>query len=155
MALDHGLVGVSNDPVERSWGATDAILYVLVGGAGDDNALRELNFTTENTSDLEQKVLPTFAVLAAQAHGARHTAHGDCDPAKLVHVEQCFELHRPLPVEATMRVTSTVTGMHDEGSGAPVTTEAVAVDVADDQPAVTSRGGIFIRCATRTPLDSV
>jgi acyl dehydratase len=63
----------------------------------------------------------------------------------LVHAEQYFELHRPLPVEGTVSTTSTVTGIYDKGSGALVVTENVAVDVATGEPLVTSRGGTFIR----------
>jgi acyl dehydratase len=63
----------------------------------------------------------------------------------LVHAEQAFELHRPLPVAGTVRTTSTVTGIYDKGSGALVVTENVAVDAATGEPLVTSRGGTFIR----------
>ena len=45
---------------------------------------------------------------------------GDFDPSMLVHAEQYFELHRPLPVTGTAATTSTVTGIYDEGSGALV-----------------------------------
>jgi acyl dehydratase len=63
----------------------------------------------------------------------------------LVHAEQYFELHRPLPVAGTVRTTSTVTGIYDKGSGALVVTENVAVDAATGEPLVTSRSGAFIR----------
>jgi acyl dehydratase len=145
MALDHTLVGAASEPTERTWTSTDAILYALGVGAGADDPVEELEFTTENTAGVEQKVLPTFAVLAAQARNGKRRKLGDFDPAKLVHAEQGFEIHRPLPVEATVRVTSTVTGMHDKGSGALVTTESVAVDASDGTPIVTTRGGVFIR----------
>ena len=49
MALDHSLVGVASDPVERGWDADDVILYALGVGAGSPDPTEELAFTTENT----------------------------------------------------------------------------------------------------------
>lgn len=143
MALDHSLVGVTSEPQERSWDSKDALLYAVGVGAGLGDPLQELDFTTENCEGIEQKVLPTYAVLVSQARGARSI--GDFDRAMLVHAEQAFELHRPLPVAGTVRTTSTVTGIYDKGSGALVVTENVAVDVATGEPLITARGGTFIR----------
>jgi acyl dehydratase len=141
MTLDHSLVGVASEPADRSWDATDALLYALGVGAGADDPTTELQFTTENTAGIEQQVLPTFGVLAAAARTGRRL--GDFDPAKLVHAEQTFELHAPLPVAATVQVTSRVTGIQDKGSGALVTTENTAV--LGGRPLVTTRSGLFIR----------
>jgi acyl dehydratase len=141
MALDHALVGVVSEPVERSWDSTAAILYALGVGAGADDPTAELEFTTENTAGVEQQVLPTFGVLAAAARTGRRL--GDFDPARLVHAEQSLELHAPLPVAATAQVTSQVTGIHDKGKGALVTSENVAA--VDGTPLVTTRSAVFIR----------
>src|ERR1700730_7475238 len=143
MGLDHSLVGVPSEPQLRSWDSKDALLYAVGVGAGLGDPLQELEFTTENSQGIEQQVLPTFAVLVAQARVGRSL--GDFDRAMLVHAEQYFELHRPLPVEGTVSTTATVTGIYDKGSGALVVTENVAVDVATGEPLVTSRGGTFIR----------
>ena len=62
-----------------------------------------------------------------------------------VHAEQAFELHRPLPLEGTVRTVSTVTGIYDKGAGALVETENVAADAATGQPLVTSRSAAYIR----------
>jgi acyl dehydratase len=143
MALDHSLVGVPSEPHVRSWDSKDALLYAVGVGAGLGDPLQELEFTTENSEGIEQQVLPTYAVLIAQAPMTRSL--GDFDRAMLVHAEQYFELHRPLPVAGTVRTTSTVTGIYDKGSGALVVTENVAVDAATGEPLVTSRSGAFIR----------
>jgi acyl dehydratase len=82
-------------------------------------------------------------VLLAQVPGARRI--GDFDPAMLVHAEQSFELHRPLPAEGTVRATSKVTGIYDKGSGALVATEATAVDPETGEAVITSRSSAFIR----------
>jgi acyl dehydratase len=112
-------------------------------GAGLGDPLRELEFTTENSEGIEQRVLPTFGVLLAQTRGGRGL--GDFDPAMLVHAEQYVELHQPIPVAGTVRTTSTVTGIYDKGSGALVVSENVAVDVASEEPLITARSGVFIR----------
>src|SRR6201995_1635048 len=143
MSLDHSLVGEPSEPQERSWDSKDALLYAVGVGAGLGDPLQELEFTTENCEGIEQKVLPTFGVLIAQARPGRTL--GDFDRALLVHAEQAFELHRPLPVEGTVRTTATVTGIYDKGAGALVVTENAAVDAATGEPLVTSRSSAFIR----------
>ena len=143
MGLDHSLVGVASEPHLRSWDSKDALLYAVGVGAGLGDPLQELEFTTENCEGIEQQVLPTYAVLIAQA--PMSGSLGDFDRAMLVHAEQYFELHRPLPVAGTVRTTSTVTGIYDKGSGALVVTENAAVDAATGEPLVTSRSGVFIR----------
>jgi acyl dehydratase len=143
MALDHSLVGVPSEPHLRSWDSKDALLYAVGVGAGLGDPLQELEFTTENSEGVEQRVLPTYAVLIAQVPMTRRI--GDFDPSMLVHAEQYFELHRPLPVAGTAATTSTVTGIYDKGSGALVVNENVAVDAATGEPLVTSRSSVFIR----------
>lgn len=143
MALDHSMIGTESDPYERSWTSKDALLYAVGVGAGADDPLDELAFTTENSGGVEQRVLPTYAVLLAQVPGARRI--GSFDPAMLVHAEQAFELHRPLPAQGTVRTTAKVTGIFDKGSGALVVTESTAVDPATGDTVITSRGSAFIR----------
>jgi acyl dehydratase len=144
MALDHSLIGVASEPAERSWTSDDALLYAIAVGAGLGDPLRELEFTTENSAGIEQKVLPTFGVLVSRGGGRAGRSLGSFDPARLVHAEQAFSLHRPLPVAGTVRTTSTVTGIYDKGSGALVVTESVAVDAVSGDPLVTSTGSVFI-----------
>jgi acyl dehydratase len=143
MPLDHSLVGVPGEPQERSWTSKDALLYAIGVGAGLGDPLQELEFTTENSEGVSQQVLPTFAVLVAQARASGNL--GDFDRAMLVHAEQAFELHRPLPVEGAVRTVSTVTGIYDKGSGALVASENVAVDANSGEKLITSTGGLFIR----------
>lgn len=142
MPLNHDVIGVESQPHERSWTSKDTLLYAVGVGAGLDDPLRELPFTTENSAGVRQMVLPTFAVLAASGGGRGDL--GDFNPAMLVHAEQGFQLHRPLPPAGSAFVTSKVTGIWDKGSGALVTSESTAVD-ADGEPMVTSYSSIFIR----------
>ena len=143
MPLNQDVIGVESEPVERSWTSADTLLYAVGVGAGLDDPTRELAFTTENSAGVTQRVLPTFAVLVAQGGGRANL--GDFDRAMLVHAEQAFELHAALPAAGTVRTTSKVTGIYDKGSGALVTSEAVAVDASTGEPLVTSRGSVFIR----------
>jgi acyl dehydratase len=143
MPLDHSVIGVAGEPVQRSWTSKDALLYAVGVGAGLGEPLRELEFTTENSEGVTQQVLPTYGVLISQAPASR--GFGDFDRAMLVHAEQAFELHRLLPVEGTATATATVTGIYDKGSGALVATQTVAVDAATGEPLVTARSSAFIR----------
>jgi len=143
MALDHSLIGVPSEPHERSWTSADALLYAIAVGAGLGDPLNELEFTTENSAGIEQQVLPTFGVLVAAARTGRSL--GTFDRAKLVHAEQAFELRRPLPVAGTARITSTVTGIYDKGTGALVVSENAAVDAATGEPLLSSTTSAFIR----------
>jgi hypothetical protein len=59
MPVNPDAVGEKGSPTKRSWNSDDALLYALGVGAGVD----ELAFTTENTKDTPQRVLPTMAVV--------------------------------------------------------------------------------------------
>jgi hypothetical protein len=65
MTLVHTSVGLLGEVAERSWNATDALLYALGVGAGLGHPARELKFTTEDGVGGEQRVLPTFGVILA------------------------------------------------------------------------------------------
>jgi acyl dehydratase len=143
MSLNFDLVGVDSEPATRSWTTTDVLLYALGVGAGQADPLAELEFTTENSTGVQTKVLPTFGNMITG--GGRGRSLGDFDPAALVHAEQAFTLHRPLPTAGTSRSVSRVAGIYDKGSAALVVTESTAVDAATGEPLVTTRGSIFIR----------
>jgi acyl dehydratase len=146
MPLDPSAVGRSSEPYERSWTSADALLYALGVGAGQQDPLHELEFTTENSQDVEQRVLPTFGIVLVQAGSTRdRVAIGDFDPAMLVHAEQAVTLHRPLPVEGAVRVTTTVTGIYDKGKGALVVSESTGVSAFTGEELVTTRSSAFIR----------
>jgi acyl dehydratase len=143
MGLDHSVIGNPTEPQRRSWDSKDALLYAVGVGAGLGDPLAELEFTTENSEGIEQRVLPTFGVLIAQSRATRSL--GDFNRAMLVHAEQYVELHRPLPVAGTASTVATVTAIDDKGSGALVSSEYQAVDAATGEPLVTTRSGTFIR----------
>ncbi|MGI8492749.1 MAG: MaoC/PaaZ C-terminal domain-containing protein [Acidimicrobiales bacterium] len=145
MPLNLDAVGATSEPYEASWTSKDCLLYALGVGAGViDPTGFELEFTTENTADVTQKVLPTFPVVVPAGAGG-FARIGRFNPAMLVHGEQAVVLHGPLPVEGTVSSVSTVTGIYDKGSGAVVASESVATDTSTGQPLWTTRMSAFIR----------
>lgn len=144
MGLNHELVGVESAPTERTWTSADTLLYALGVGAGHDDPLSERQYTTENSQDMTQQVLPTFAVMVTWGAGGGRRI-GDFNPAMLVHAGQEIEIHRPVQPEGRASVTSMVTGIHDKGSGALVMSESRAVDPSSGEPIVTARSSVFIR----------
>src|SRR5260221_14346638 len=113
MPLNHDVVGVPGEPVERSWTSSDVMLYALAVGAGQPDPLAELEFTTENSIDITSRVLPTFANLLGRGRGRQGRSLGDFNPAALLHGEQAFTVNGLLPVEGTARTVSRVIGMYD------------------------------------------
>jgi acyl dehydratase len=140
--LNLSAVGVESAPVERSWTSSDVLLYALGVGAGQEDPLAELEFTTENTAGTPLRPLPTYASLLAPRAGMDI---GDYDYSQLVHSEQAFVLHKPLTVEGTTRSVGTVTGIFDKGHAALVESESRAVDAATGEPWITATASVFIR----------
>src|ERR1700748_3742145 len=107
MGLDHTLVGVPSEPQERSWDSKDALLYAVGVGAGLGDPLQELEFTTENCEGIQQKVLPTFGVLIAQARPGRTL--GDFDRAMVVPESVAVDAHTSEPL-VTSRSSAFIRG---------------------------------------------
>ncbi len=146
MPINPEAVGTTGDPVEKTWSSTDCLLYALGVGAGSiDPRGFELEFTTENSAEVTQRVLPTYAVVAGFGMSTAFNKIGSFNPFMLVHGEQAFELHAPLPVEGSISTVTTITGIYDKGSGAIIATESVSTDRATGKPLFTNRASVFIR----------
>ena len=65
MPIDPNAKGAKTEPSVFEWTDRDTLLYALGVGAG----LEDLAFTTENSHDIPQQVLPTYAVNAAPTSG--------------------------------------------------------------------------------------
>lgn len=145
MPLNPDAVGFTSSPVEASWDSKDCLLYALGVGAGaQDPTGRDLEFTTENSIDITQRALPTFALVVPRGIEALMNI-GDFPMKMLVHGEQAIELHGPVPVSGTAVSTTTVTGIYDKGKGAVVTTSTLAVDKETETPLWTCSNAQFIR----------
>jgi acyl dehydratase len=141
MPINPDAVGSESEPVQVSWTSKDALLYAVGVGAG----VGELPFTTENTSGVDQRVLPTFPVVVGWGRGSAMRGIGSFNPAMLVHGEQRVTLHRELPVEGAVTMRSTIVGIYDKGKAAVVASETVATDDADGAPLFTTYSSAFIR----------
>jgi len=139
--LNHDVAGVVSEPGEHTWTSKDALLYALGVGAGTD----DLAFTTENTNGVTQQALPTMGVVLGTPGPGVWDALGEVNWTMLVHAEQAITLHKPLPVEGTVRTVGTLVGVYDKGSGALVVTENASVDAASGEPLFTNRTSAFIR----------
>ena len=144
MPINPDAVG-SKGEGERSWTSKDALLYAVGVGAGADDPLQELQFTTENSRDIPQQVLPTMAVILGGGGGGAMRNVGSFNPAMLLHGEQEITLHKPIPVEGKVRSVSTLTGVYDKGSGAVLETTSESVDFETGEPLFTTRSQAFIR----------
>lgn len=147
MPMNLDSVGAVSEPGERSWNSTDALLYALGVGAGQlDPTGFELEYTTENstTSEIAQKVLPTFPVIVGMGAG-KMPSFGDINWAMLVHGEQSIEVYGPIPIDATIVCQSRIIGIYDKGSGALAVTETESKYKDTGKPAFKVRFAAFIR----------
>lgn len=148
MTPNMDVIGQESGPYERSWDSKDALLYAVGVGAGSEDpcGADELPYTTENSIGVEQRVLPTFAVMLGGA-AVDYRAIGEINFANLVHGEQSIQLHAPIPVTGLLRNTGKVTGIFDKGSGMVIAAESTAVLVETGQPLITTTSSVFIRGA--------
>jgi acyl dehydratase len=145
MSWNLDAVGEVAVPTERAWSSTDALIYALGVGAGVvDPVGSELEFTTENSIGLTQKVLPTLGVVLATG-GEAFSLAGTFDPTMAVHGEQGIELAGPLPAEGRVITTSRLAGIYDKGAGAIVAVESRSVDAMTGEWRFTTRSSLFVR----------
>lgn len=145
MPINPEAVGSKGQPTKHSWDSKDAILYALGVGAGSADPLDELAFTTENTQNIHQQVLPTMAVVLAVGGSGAFGSVGSFNPAMLVHGEQAIALHRPIPVTGEVETTGEITGIYDKGKGAVIEVTSTSVDTATGSPLFSSVMSAFIR----------
>jgi acyl dehydratase len=145
MPINHDVVGAKGEPVEHSWTSKDSLLYSLGVGCGAVDPFSDLQFTTENTKDTPQQVLPTMAVVLGFGGAAVVGAIGPFNPAMLVHGEQAIALASPIPVEGTISTVGEIVGIYDKVKGAVVATESVSTDVSTGKELFRSRSAVFIR----------
>ena len=144
MPINPDAVGSKGEPGRRRWTSKDALLYAVSVGAGSiDPVTQELEFTTENTKGVQQRVLPTMAVVLGAGGGAMANV-GSFNPAMLVHGEQAITLHREIPVEGELEAQSEIVGIYDKGKGAVIVTESRSTLVDSGEPLFSTRSSVFI-----------
>ncbi|MDT7756976.1 MAG: hypothetical protein QOH27_2874 [Mycobacterium sp.] len=112
MPIDPNAIGARTAAQPFEWTDRETLLYALGVGAGT----QELAFTTENSHDIEQQVLPTYAVIACPAWGAAAEV-GSFNWAMLLHGSQRIRLYKPLPPAGKLSVSSEVFDIQDKGEG--------------------------------------
>ncbi len=145
MPIDPDAVGTKGEPSEHAWTSKDCLLYALGVGAGSEDPLDELAFTTENTGDHPQQVLPTMAVVLATGGFNAMGRIGSFNPAMLVHGEQAIELHGPIPTEGRVSTVGEITAIWDKGKGAVIETRSESTDAATGEPRFTTVSSAFVR----------
>ena len=112
MALDPTAIGAVTEPQLYEWTERDTLLYALGVGAGTD----DLSYTTENSHDIAQQVLPTFAVICCTGFAAAGKV-GSFNFGMLLHGSQEIRLHKPLPPAGSLSVVGEVADIQDKGEG--------------------------------------
>jgi len=130
--------------VEQQLTRRDTMLYALGVGLGADPCdADQLRFVYEQ--DLQ--ALPTMAIVLANT--GPWYAHPDTGITRshVVHGEQSFEIHRPLPVEGVIIGRTRVTGVFDKGKdkGALVITGRTVCDKASGEVLCTMETATFCR----------
>ncbi|MDP3968720.1 MAG: MaoC/PaaZ C-terminal domain-containing protein [Nocardioides sp.] len=142
MPVDPSRVGTTVGPWEVTWTERDSLLYALAVGAGQQDPLAELVFTTENSDGVEQQVVPSFAVVLGFGVGIPDV--GEYDPTRAVHAEQEMYLPGPLPAAGGAQATVTVVDIWDKGRDAIVWTETTLVEVGTERLLARCRTGAFL-----------
>jgi acyl dehydratase len=142
--LNFDAVGQTVESGEYVWTSKDAMLYALAVGCSQGDATADLQFTTENSANIEPRALPTFGSLIAQ-QAARRPSLGDVPAGMALHAEQAFIVSRELPVAGRVVTRSTVTGIYDKTSGALVTGETEVIDAETKELFLTAHNSTFVR----------
>lgn len=152
--FDH-LIGTELARGTWTWTSDATLLYAVGIGAGLEDPVAELQFTTENTQDLPQQVIPSYLTQASPGKqlwmrplGFKEREWGGMSwgwPEGMVHGEESVTLTRPLPPEGTADVSLTLGGVYDKGSGALVIIDKKATRTDTGEPLGIVRSGFFIR----------
>jgi acyl dehydratase len=144
MALDSTSIGAKADPYVYEWTDRDTMLYALGVGCGT----ADLAFTTENSHDIAQQVLPTYAVIACIGFPAIAEI-GEFNFGMLLHGSQQIALSAPLPPAGKLIVATEVADLQDKGPGknAIVMLRARGTDPTTDEVVVETLATFVIRGA--------
>jgi len=143
MNLDALLTG-KIDPIEHTYTKKDNILYALGLGYGSDPlSPRQLAYVYEE----ELRVVPSLCVVLAHPDFWLRQPKLDIQWLKMLHAEQAFELHRPLPSEGKVRGSYRVVAVEDRGpeKGSVLYQEKLLHDCATNDLLATVLTTVFLR----------
>ncbi len=133
MAINYEkLLNFDIPQVEQKLTKRDTMLYALGVGLGSDPVdLNQLQFVYEENL----KALPTMAIILGYPGPWHAAADTGITRSQVVHGEQGFVIHKPLPVEGTIIGKTRVTAVLDKGKakGALVLTSCEVRDKATDE----------------------
>jgi acyl dehydratase len=144
---DH-LIGRELVSGEWSWNSDRALLYAVGVGAGLDDPQKELQFTTENTPGVPQRVIPTFATLMGLPSDYVELLGWErvgISPIGMVHGEEAVTLARPLPVEGRAHLSTVLAGVYDKTSGALLVTQTRITDATSGEHLGTTTMKLFVQ----------
>ena len=135
-ALGPDAVGVELPATTYQYDDRDVMLYALGIGA------TELPFVYERSL----KVIPTFAVIPAFPALMGLAAGVEVNPIMILHGEQSFTVHKPIPTKGKLTTAGKITGVYDKGKGALA---ILVTETKDDSGDLlfTNRFGVFVRGA--------
>ena len=146
MPMNLEAVGAVSQPARHTWTSKDALLYALGVGAGQTDPIGfELEFTTENSQNIEQRVLPTIPVVLGMGGGPGLPSWGEFDFRMLLHGEQGVTVHGAIPPDGAVDTITKIVGIYDKGKAAVVRLESESTYVDGGKPAFTTRFAAFIR----------
>lgn len=148
MTIDVSKVGTPLTSEPRAWDSKDAILYALGVGAGAQDPLKELKYTTENSEGVAQEVLPTFvAVMGGGGGGGRHPLEilGAFPLSSILHGEQRVVLRGPIPTSGTVISDGRIAAVHDKGKNANVVLSSVLRDAETSEELAEVQSTLVIR----------
>lgn len=133
--------------IEQSYGKRDTILYALGLGYGADPLDEaELAFVYEGEGG-NPRCVPAFVnVLCHPGFWAQDPQYG-IDWVRILHAEQEFTIHRPVPASGTLRGEYRATGIEDKGPGrgALLHETRELFDAASGEKMATVRSTLFMR----------
>lgn len=147
MGLYDHLIGQEIENGDFTWDSDRTLLYAVGVGAGLQDPLQELAFTTENSPGVPQQVLPTFLVLMSTGGGwipRLGWGAGGNSPVGMVHGEQSVTLARPIPPAGRARVSRVLIDVYDKGTGALAVTES-RVTLESGEFLGATRMGLFMQ----------
>ncbi len=145
MAIDHQkLLNHVIPPVEQTLTKRDTILYALGVGLGADPVdQNQLQYVYEE----HLKALPTMAIILGYPGPWHAAAETGITRSHVVHGEQGFVIHKPLPVEGAIIGKTRVTAVLDKGKdkGALLLTACEVRDRANNDLICTLTSTTFCR----------
>lgn len=124
--ISSDLVGLEFPVTTQTWSSKDTMLYALGVGA---RPAEDLDYIYEGRGP---KVLPTYAVIPGGTALGGMMRAVEMRLEMLLHGEQSIEVFRPLPPEASVKVSGRITEVWDKGKAAVLGVESVARDADGD-----------------------